>query len=131
MLDKPQTEWKPSQGVVDIKFVFPNNSFAITKYGGMVSQVFPGPTVDTCYSVHNHIYPRIPETDAEKEQVAEAIRVFNYVVPEEDYRGGKQIQLGFNTEANRTLLIGENEIGPQRFHTALEYYLGLGGTPNK
>ena len=45
------------------------------------------------------------------------------MVEEEDYRGGRQIQLGMNTDANSTFIFGKNEVGPQNFHTALDYFL--------
>ena len=53
----------------------------------------------------------------------EAIERFKYVVREEDYRGGQQIQLGMNTDANSAFIFGRNEVSPQNFHTALDYFL--------
>jgi hypothetical protein len=29
-----------------------------------------------------------------------------------------------NTDANATFIFGKNEVGPQKFHTALDHFLG-------
>ncbi len=128
-LDKPAAEWSTGEAMLDVKFVFPNNSFAITSgnalspAGGMLSQVFPGAVPETSITIQNHIYQHVPTIDAQRKALDEAIERFKYVVREEDYRGGQQIQLGMNTDANATFLFGRNEVGPQNFHTALDYFL--------
>ncbi|MFT5418282.1 MAG: hypothetical protein ACI915_004633 [Gammaproteobacteria bacterium] len=128
-LNKPVSEWETGEAVLDVKLVFPNNSFAITSgnplspAGGMLSQVFPGASPDTSITIQNHIYREIPAPGAEHDALDEAIGRFKYVVEEEDYRGGRQIQLGMNTDANSTFIFGKNEVGPQNFHTALDYFL--------
>jgi nitrite reductase/ring-hydroxylating ferredoxin subunit len=129
-LNKPVTEWVTGEAMLDVKLVFPNNSFAITSgnalspAGGMVSQVFPGPSPEKSITIQNHIYKQEPKQGAEREALAEAIERFKYVVEEEDYKGGRQIQLGMNTDANATFIFGKNEVGPQNFHTALDHFLG-------
>ena len=128
-LDKPVAEWRTGEAMLDVKFVFPNNSFAITSgnplspAGGMLSQVFPGTQPDTSITIQNHIYQHVSPPGAERKSLDEAIERFKYVVREEDYRGGRQIQLGLNTDANSTFIFGMNEVGPQNFHTALDYFL--------
>ena len=128
-LAKPVTQWETGEALLDVKFLFPNNSFAITSGnplsppGGMLSQVFPGPAPDTSLTIQNHIYRDPPDAGPEREAIDRAIERFRYVVRHEDYRGGRQIQLGLHTDANREFLFGENEIGPQNFHTALDHFL--------
>lgn len=127
-LDKPVAQWITGEALLDVKFLFPNNSFAITSgnalspAGGMLSQVFPGPTPETSVTIQNHIYRDVP-VGAERAALDDAIERFKYVVEEEDYRGGAQIQLGLNTDANSAFLFGENEVGPQNFHAALDHFL--------
>ena len=128
-LDKPVADWATGEAMLDVKFVFPNNSFAITSgnalspAGGMLSQVFPGALPETSTTIQNHIYQTMPTNHAEQKMLDAAIERFQYVVTEEDYRGGRQIQLGMNTEANTTFIFGANEVGPQNFHSALDYFL--------
>ena len=131
-LDKPVAEWGTGEAILDVKFVFPNNSFAITSgnalspAGGMLSQVFPGASPETSITIQNHIYQHVPPTGAVRKAIDDAVERFKYVVREEDYRGGRQIQLGMNTDANSTFIFGMNEVGPQNFHTALDYFLSEG-----
>ena len=128
-LDKPVAEWSTGEAMLDVKFVFPNNSFAITSgnplspAGGLLSQVFPGVQPETSITIQNHIYQHVPTAGSVREAIDEAVERFRYVVRHEDYRGGQQIQLGMNTDANATFLFGRNEVGPQNFHTALDYFL--------
>ena len=89
----------------------------------MLSQVFPGRSPESSITIQNHIYQNLPENGPEREAINAAIERFKYVVREEDYRGGRQIQLGINTDANSCFTFGENEVGPQNFHTALDYFL--------
>lgn len=131
--DKPIAEWQTGEAMLDVKFLFPNNSFAITSGnalsppGGMLSQIFPGPTPDTSVTVQNHIYQDVPDSGPSREAIDAAIERFGYVVREEDYRGGRQIQRGLATNANEAFVFGRNEIGPQNFHTALDHYIARGG----
>lgn len=128
-LEKPVAEWGTGEAMLDVKFVFPNNSFAVTSgnalspAGGMLSQVFPGAAPETSVTIQNHIYQSVPSDGKSKKAIDDAIERFKYVVREEDYRGGQQIQLGMNTDANATFLLGRNEVGPQNFHTALDYFV--------
>ena len=128
-LNKPAIKWETGEAMLDVKFLFPNNSFAITSgnslspSGGMLSQVFPGRSPESSITIQNHIYQDLPENGPEREAINAAIERFKYVVREEDYRGGRQIQLGINTDANSCFTFGENEVGPQNFHTALDYFL--------
>lgn len=128
-LDKPIDEWETGEAMIDVKFLFPNNSFAITSgnslspSGGMLSQVFPGRSPDKSITIQNHIYQELPESGPKRQAIDKSIERFEYVVREEDYRGGRQIQLGMNTDANSTFAFGMNEVGPQNFHTALDHFL--------
>ena len=84
-LDKPVAEWSTGEAMLDVKFVFPNNSFAITcgnalsPAGGMLSQVFPGTVPETSITIQNHIYQHVPTIDAERKALDEAIERFKYV----------------------------------------------------
>ena len=89
----------------------------------MLSQVFPRRSPDSSITIQNHIYQDLPEKGPARDAIDEAIERFKYVAKEEDYKGGRQIQLGMNTEANSSFTIGMNEVGPQNFHTVLDYFL--------
>ena len=68
-LNKPAKEWETGEAMIDVKFLFPNNSFAITSgnslspSGGMLSQVFPGRAPESSITIQNHIYQDLPEND--------------------------------------------------------------------
>ncbi len=44
-------------------------------------------------------------------------------VRDEDYKTGFDIQAGLKSGANRDFLFGRNEVGPQRWHTAVDHYV--------
>ena len=106
--------------------VFPHISIADFDAGGklyMVSQLFPGPSVDSSITIQNFLATDAPD-DARQEKIDAMIAFLRGVVRDEDYFTGKRVQRGLATGAKREVLFGRNEAGGQRFHRYVEALLG-------
>jgi len=120
--DVPKSEWTRDEYFHAVRTVFPNVSFALSNAGGMVSQLFPL-TPDRCVTIQNHLYPKAPETDKERELYDEKVDLYIRALRDEYYKTGLAIQSGLKSGANRDFLFGRNEVGPQRWHTAVDHYV--------
>lgn len=119
----PREEWETSRGLSVIRTLFPNVSFAIGPGGGMVSQLLPGPTPDSSTTVQNFVYAQAPTT-ADEVAMAEFSRdLFHAAVRDEDNPMVAGIQRGLHSGAVDEFVFGKNELGNQRFHAWVDYYL--------
>src|SRR5260370_23078254 len=122
--NKPQQEWKTEEGITFFRTVFPNASFAYSgKHGGMVSQLFPGPTPDKSRTIQNHIYPNPPATNEERAMMDAAVSLFVNAVQNEDNCVCAKIQRGLSSGGNKAFVFGKNEVGLHRLHGWLDYYV--------
>ena len=68
----------------------------------MISQLFPGESVDQSRTVQNYVMAKLPETDQAREEAQEQFALLEYVVREEDYATGlrqqRALKAGANTE---------------------------------
>jgi phenylpropionate dioxygenase-like ring-hydroxylating dioxygenase large terminal subunit len=125
--NKPQQEWEIEEGITVVRTVFPNVSFAISaKHGGMVSQLFPGPTPDKSRTIQNHIYPHSPATNEERALMDAAVELFISAVQNEDNWVCARIQRGLTSGANKDFVFGKNELGLHRLHDWIDYYVNAG-----
>lgn len=123
LCNKPEQDWETEEGIAVVRTVFPNLSFAVSaKHGGMVSQLLPGPTPDKSRTIQNHIYPRLPATDAERAQMDGAVALFISAVEKEDNWVCAKIQRGLASRANKDFVFGKNELGLHRLHDWIDYY---------
>ena len=121
--NKSQQEWETEQGITVVRTVFPNVSFAISaKHGGMISQLFPGPTADKSRTIQNHIYPKPPATDDERTMMDAAVSLFINAVQNEDNWVCARIQRGLRSGGNKDFVFGRNELGLHRLHDWIDYY---------
>ena len=121
---KPADEWQLEEGITVVRTVFPNVSFAISaKHGGMVSQLFPGPTPDKSRTIQNHIYPRRPANNEERAQMDASVDLFMSAVEKEDNWICAKIQRGLASGGNESFVFGRNELGLHRLHDWIDYYL--------
>lgn len=120
---KPQQEWDTEEGIAVVRTVFPNVSFAISQRGGMMSQLLPGPTPEKSRTIQNHIYPRLPATDAERAEMDASVKLFMYAVEKEDNWVCARIQKGLASGGNENFVFGRNELGLHRLHDWIDYYL--------
>jgi len=120
---KPQQEWETEEGIAVVRTVFPNVSFAISRHGGMMSQLLPGPTPDTSRTIQNHIYPGLPANDEERAEMDASVKLFMYAVEKEDNWVCARIQQGLASGGNRDFVFGRNELGLHRLHDWIDYYV--------
>jgi phenylpropionate dioxygenase-like ring-hydroxylating dioxygenase large terminal subunit len=125
---KPQEDWDLEEGVTVVRTIFPNVSFAISaKYGGMMSQLLPGPTPDRSRTIQNHIYPKLPATDEDRAMTDAAVSLFINAVQNEDNWVCAKIQRGLSSGGNRDFVFGRNELGLHRLHDWIDDYVNARG----
>ena len=123
--DKPQQDWDLEEGISVVRTVFPNVSFAISRHGGMMSQLLPGPAPEVSRTIQNHIYPRLPANGEECARIDASVKVFMDAVEKEDNWVCARIQRGLASGGNQDFVFGRNELGLHRLHDAIEYYLNI------
>lgn len=125
--DKPDSEWGPFEGISVIVTFFPHCSLVLSKDGGFLSQLWPGPTVGESSTTQSMYRTTIPETDEEQALVDLQAEFLYGVVKDEDYATGFGIQRGLRSgataKAGETFVFGANELGNQRFHATVEELL--------
>jgi len=117
--DLPDDEWDLDTVCGGVWTIFPHVSFAGGNGGGLISQLFPGPTPETSVTVQNYFVAAEPSD----ERRAEALGVADFlerVVRDEDYYTGLRLQRALATGAKPDVLFGRNEGGGQRFHSLLD-----------
>ena len=126
LLDKPEEEWPDAALLNGVWTIFPHVSIASFDGGGrgvMISQLFPGKTPQSSYTVQNYLMEK-PPADAEQEAAAiEQFGLLKYVVEEEDYATGLRQQQALMTGALDHVMFGRNESGGQNFHAWLDQVL--------
>ena len=123
--ERPEDEW-PAEGLVaGVWTIFPHISIAAFDANGkfyLLSQLFPGKTVDTSVTIQHFLVPNEPD-DAQKEALDGWMQLLMKVVRDEDYYTGKRIQKALETGALEHVLFGRNEGGGQRFHAWVQALL--------
>ena len=122
----PEEAWPLDAVAGGIHALFPHVSFATSSSGGMVSVLWPGPTVGSSRTIQYHFVPHEP-TEQEREETLGKAEFLLRVVRDEDYAMGLQIQRGLEVGARREILFGQNEGGGQHYHRWLDHLLD--GTP--
>jgi len=130
LLGQPEEEWDLDEHIRLIHSIFPNVSISGIVGGYcLVSQLFPGPTVDTSLTVQTVLCRHEPTT-AEEVQAAEQFSALVLrAVRDEDYRVGFQIQSALKSGATSEVLFGRNEPSLQHYHLAVERYAELSVSP--
>jgi len=120
--DVPDDQWDLNEMCSGVWTIFPHISFAGTSSGGLVSQLFPGPTPDTSITIQNYFVARTP-TEAERADANRRASFLEMVVRDEDYPTGVNQQRALATGAKSHVLFGRNEGGGQLFHQLLDQFL--------
>jgi phenylpropionate dioxygenase-like ring-hydroxylating dioxygenase large terminal subunit len=119
----PRADWVPNDGYTFVRTIFPHVSLAVTKGGGgLISQLFPGPTPDTSYTIQSHIYAHLPQTDEERALADASVEMIYGAVRDEDYAMVSGIQRGMESGAIKEVVFGRNEMGNRRLHDWIKYY---------
>ncbi len=116
--DSPEDEWTMAKINSGVWTIFPHISVARFDAGGpmyMVSQLFPGDTPDTSFTVQNFLAAFEPN-DEQKQALAKQMEFLLHVVRDEDYFTGNRIQKALKTGTKSHVMFGRNEAGGQRFH---------------
>jgi nitrite reductase/ring-hydroxylating ferredoxin subunit len=122
----PEEEWPWGRDIRLIHSAFPNLSVSgILGDHCLVSQLYPGPTVDRSTTVQTVLCAEQPTSpdeiaaaDAFSAMVLQAVR-------DEDYWVGFQIQGALASGANREFVFGRNEPTLQHYHRAVAQYAGV------
>lgn len=122
MKDKPKSEWTDDALFHAIRTVFPNISISASNAGGLVSQLIPV-TVDHCITIQNVMFSRPPQSEDERKDYDAMVELMAVAVRDEDYLTGYHIQNGLGSGANKDFIFGRNEVGPQRWHRAVNHYV--------
>ena len=118
----PETEWDPLNHMSSIYKVFPNVAVTVAPEAVLVSQVLPGPTVDTSITIQS-TYSRSPiDSDERREALDTRARFIRDVILEEDYFLNHKIGAGLRSGANEHLTFGRNEPGLHHFHRMVEEF---------
>jgi len=121
--DRPEEDWDLRELCGGVWTIFPHVSFAGNSSGGLISQLFPGPTPDRSVTIQNYFV-----SEASEERMAEgraAADFLEHVVREEDYATGLRLQQALATHAKPHVLFGRNEGGGQHFHRTLDALLAV------
>jgi phenylpropionate dioxygenase-like ring-hydroxylating dioxygenase large terminal subunit len=126
LVNVPEDKWvDPGQYVRQIHSGFPNLSISgILGDHALVSQLYPGPTVDTTVTVQTVLAAKEPTTPEEQEVSAAFSETVLVAVRDEDYAIGAGIQQAINAGANESFLFGRNEIALQHYHAKVAEYAG-------
>ncbi len=118
LMDKPEDEWPTERLTAGVWTIFPHVSIAGFDGGGravMISQLFPGKTPSTSYTVQNYLMEKEPDDEARKAALNQ-FEFLRYVVQEEDYATGIKQQKALETNTKDHVLFGRNEGGGHNFH---------------
>jgi nitrite reductase/ring-hydroxylating ferredoxin subunit len=123
----PEHEWTDAMLLRGVWTIFPHVSIAGFDGGGrgvMISQLFPGDSPSTSYTVQNYLMEREPAVD-QVEAAHEQFAFLERVVRDEDYATGLKQQRALASGAKQFVLFGRNEAGGQRFHRFLDELLEI------
>ena len=126
LVDQPEEEWDLDEHIRLIHSIFPNVSISgILGDYCLVSQLFPGPTVDTSLTIQTVLCRHEPATDEERQVAEQFSALVLQAVRDEDYWVGFQIQNALKSGATSEVLFGRNEPSLQHYHHAVERYAEL------
>lgn len=117
-----ETEWEPLDYMSSIYKVFPNVAVTVAPEAVLISQVLPGPTVDTSITIQS-TYSRTPiDSDERRATLDKRARFIRDVILEEDYFLNHKIGAGLLSGANEVLTFGRNEPGLHHYHRMIEEF---------
>ncbi len=126
LVGQPEEEWDLDEHIRLIHSIFPNVSISgILGDYCLLSQLFPGPTVDTSLTIQTVLCRHEPSTDEERETAKQFSALVLQAVRDEDYWVGFQIQNALKSGATAEVLFGRNEPSLQHYHHAVERYAEL------
>ena len=119
ILGDDEAKWPTEALVAGVWTIFPHISIAGFDGGGravMLSQLFPGDTPGTSYTIQHYLMAEEPKDEATRTAAREQLDFLRYVVEKEDYATGLKQQKALETRAKDYVMFGLNEEGGQNFH---------------
>jgi phenylpropionate dioxygenase-like ring-hydroxylating dioxygenase large terminal subunit len=122
-----EADWPLSSLLCGVWTIFPHVSIASFGEEGdcrgvLISQLFPGPTPETSYTVQNYLLEKVPD-ERQTQGARQQFELLKHVVEKEDYATGLKQQNSLRTGARDHVLFGRNEAGGQGFHRWLQLIL--------
>jgi carnitine monooxygenase subunit len=124
-IGKPESEWPTEAMMLGEWILFPHvsiNSFYNGGRGVIVSQVFPGATVDESFTIQNYLVENEPDEDSRAEALKNA-EFLAHVVNDEDLPTSNGQQRVLESGLLPTVCYGKNEGGLQHFHRWIDRIL--------
>jgi phenylpropionate dioxygenase-like ring-hydroxylating dioxygenase large terminal subunit len=118
MADRPQADWPTEALMLGEWIIYPNvsiNSFYDGGRGVIISQVFPGKTVEESVTIQTYLTATAPDDEAR----AAALRISDFlghVVADEDLPTSVAQQRALGSGLMPSVCFGRNEAGLQHFH---------------
>jgi nitrite reductase/ring-hydroxylating ferredoxin subunit len=119
LLSDNEDEWPTEYLIAGVWTIFPHISIAGFEGGGrsvMLSQLFPGETPGTSYTIQHYMMEKPPADEAAIKAARDQFDFLKYVVQDEDYATGLKQQKALETRAKEHVLFGRNEEGGHNFH---------------
>ena len=117
-IGKPESEWSTEAMMLGEWILFPNvsiNSFYNGGRGVIISQVFPGATVDESITVQTYLVENEPD-ETSREEALKNSAFLAHVVNDEDLPTSCRQQRVLESGLLPTVRYGKNEGGLQHFH---------------
>ena len=122
--DQAPTDWAPAEHIRLIHSCFPNLSISgILGDHCLVSQIFPGPSIDSTQTIQFILSARAPETPIAQQATENFSAMVLQAVRDEDYRIGFGIQESILTGANEAFVFGRNEPAVQNYHRSVARFM--------
>ena len=116
--------WAPADHIRLIHSCFPNLSISgILGDHCLVSQIFPGPSIDSTQTIQFILSARPPETESDEQATDIFSAMVLQAVQDEDYRIGFGIQESILTGANQAFVFGRNEPAVQNYHRSVARFM--------
>jgi phenylpropionate dioxygenase-like ring-hydroxylating dioxygenase large terminal subunit len=129
---KPDAEWTDEAMMLGEWILYPNvsiNTFYDGGRGVIISQIFPGETVDVSYTVQTYLMEKPPADEAARASAEKLCDFLGHVVNEEDLPTSIRQQRALESGLLPKICFGRNEGGLQQFHRWTDRILetGAGG----
>lgn len=124
-IGKPESDWPAEAMMLGEWILFPHvsiNSFYNGGRGVIVSQVFPGATVDESFTIQTYLMENEPD-DASRAEALKVAEFLAHVVNDEDLPTSNGQQRALESSLLPTICFGRNEGGLQHFHRWVERLL--------
>jgi nitrite reductase/ring-hydroxylating ferredoxin subunit len=121
----PEEAWNTAPLLGGVWTIFPHVSIASFDGGGrgvMISQLFPGESPTSSFTVQNYLMEKPPSPEQVEAATAQ-FALLESVVRDEDYATGIRQQRALMSGGKSHVMFGRNEGGGQRFHGWLDRLL--------